>query len=88
MHRYGGDLSFLSDWTWDETVAFLPKALQFAADDQLRLRWYIRYETDYPHYEDFKAAVAPQRPATKREIETIVSDSLKMINLDWRAKNG
>ena len=88
LHRYGGNIRFFDAWTWEETVEFLPKILKFAAEDQLRLRWYLRYEEAYPHFEDFKAALLPAQPAPKKKIESIVADSLKLLNLDWRTENG
>ena len=88
LHRYGGDLRFFDSWTWEETVAFLPKVLQFAAEDLLRLRWFIRYEEAYPKFEDFKKALTQARPAPKKKIEDIVTDSLKLIGMDWRSADG
>ena len=50
LHRYGGNLSFLDNWTWNEAVSFIGSVMERITDEERRLRWYIRYEETFRIY--------------------------------------
>lgn len=83
LHRYGGNLSFLNDWTWDEAVSFIDCVMERIADEERRLRWYIRYEEQFPKFADFRKAVTPS-PAPVRSIGDIYADAEKLMDMTWK----
>ena len=39
LHRYGGNLSFLDSWNWDEAVSYIDRVMELIRQEEKRLRW-------------------------------------------------
>ncbi len=83
LHRYGGNLSFLDNWTWNEAVSFIGSVMERITDEERRLRWYIRYEETFPKYTDFRNAVTPS-PVRIRTAREVYADAKKLMDLKWK----
>lgn len=88
MHRYGGNVSFLKDWTWEEAVSFIPKILEYSNDDMLLLRWFISYEAAYPTFAGFKKALQESAQAPAKSRAAIEADVAELMQMDWREASG
>ena len=89
LRRYGGNVAFLDDWTWDEAVSYIDRVMELAREEEQRLRWYIRYEEQYPKFADFKQAITPTRVPV-RSVGDIYADAKNLMdNIKWEeAANG
>lgn len=82
LHRYGGSVSFLDDWMWDEAVSYIGRVMELIRQEEKRLRWYIRYEEQYPKFTDFDRATTPRAEPVK-SIGDIYADAAKLMDLTW-----
>lgn len=88
MHRYGGNVSFLAEWTWEEAVLYVPKVLEYTNDDVLLLRWFVNYEGIYPSFAEFKRALKENAPGPTQSRRAIEADVEKLLQMDWRESDG
>ena len=82
LHRYGGNVSFLDSWEWDEAVSYIDRMMELIRQEEKRLRWYIRYEEQYPKFTDFDLATTPRAEQVK-SIGDIYADAAKLMDLTW-----
>ena len=82
LHRYGGNVSFLDSWEWDEAVSYIDRMMELIEKEEKRLRWYIRYEDECPRFADFVRATT-HRAEPVKSIGDIYADAAKLMNLTW-----
>lgn len=82
LHRYGGNVSFLDSWEWDEAVSYIDRMMELIRQEEKRLRWYIRYEEEYPKFSDFDRATTPRTEPVK-SIGDIYADAANLMDLTW-----
>ena len=82
LHRYGGSTSFFDNWMWDESVSYIGRMMELIEQEEKRLRWYIRYEEQYPKFADFARATKPRAEPVK-SIGDIYADTAKLMDLTW-----
>lgn len=82
LHRYGGSVSFLDDWMWDEAVSYIGRVMELIKREEKRLRWYIRYEDQFQKFDDFDRATKPRSERVK-SIGDIYADTEKLMDLTW-----
>lgn len=83
LHRYGGNLSFLEDWTWTEAVRHIRRMMELIEQEEKRLRWYLRYEDQYPEYRAFDKATTPIHQPI-RSVKDICDDCRQLMDLTWK----
>lgn len=82
LHRYGGNVSFLDSWEWDEAVSYIDRMMELIEKEEKRLRWYIRYEDEFPRFADFVRATM-HRAEPVKSIGDIYADAAKLMDLTW-----
>lgn len=83
LHRYGGSAAFLDGWLWDEAVSYIDSLLDRMTQEEKRLRWYIRYEDQFPEFAAFDKATKPVCQPV-RSVRDICDDAQKLMGLKWK----